>query len=80
MFHENSITVGWYSGAPYTFNFAQNRIKGIGCAVPGSLISIGPLAFFWGEDDIYSFDGQNVEPLGLGVKETVLGSMGPGVY
>jgi hypothetical protein len=75
VFHESSISVGYYSGAPYTFTFRHNAIKNIGCYVPGSLISIGPAALFWGEDDIYSYDGNQLIPLGYGVKETILDNL-----
>lgn len=73
--HEKSITTGYYSGAPYTFSFQHNRIKNIGCYVPGSQISIGHLLFFWGEDDIYQFDGQVVTAIGLGVRNNVIDSL-----
>ncbi|KKN66849.1 hypothetical protein LCGC14_0467170 [marine sediment metagenome] len=73
--HESSITTGQYTGAPYTFSFQHNRIKNIGCYVPGSLISIGHLLFFWGEDDIYQFDGQTVTPIGFGVRNNVIDSL-----
>ncbi len=73
--HEKSITTGHYTGAPYTFSFQHNRIKNIGCYVPGSLISIGHLLFFWGEDDIYQFDGQVVTAIGFGVRNNVIDSL-----
>jgi hypothetical protein len=75
IFHEYSITMGYYAGAPYTFNFRPSRAENIGCFVPTSLISVGDAAFFWGEDDIYMFDGQNAKSIGLGVKETVLDNL-----
>lgn len=73
--HEKSISTGQYSGAPYTFTFQHNRIKNVGCYVPGSVISIGHLLFFWGEDDIYQFDGQRLEPIGFGIRRNVIDSL-----
>jgi hypothetical protein len=70
--HTNSISVGRYSGAPYTFVFEHNRVKNIGCEYPGSVISIGDRIFFWGNDDIYEFDGNAARGIGFGVKETII--------
>lgn len=75
VFHENSINTGYYSGAPYTFAFQHNRIDNVGCYVPGSLISVGGIAYFWGEDDIYMFDGQTLTPIGTNLKDTVIDSL-----
>lgn len=78
VFHENSINVGYFSGAPYTFSFQHNRVENIGCFVPGSLVSIGHACLFWGEDDIYSFNGQVAESIGYGVKEEVINNLNIG--
>lgn len=76
IFFEQSISIGWYSGAPFTFEFpASNIIRDIG-ALPGSIIPVGNGVFFLDRRDIYYFDGKSAPiPLGMGVKNTVLNSI-----
>lgn len=74
VFHRDSITMGWYALAPYTFNFAFHRISGIG-AIEGSVISVGNLVYFFDERDIYAFDGNQAMPIGEGIKRTFLNSL-----
>lgn len=75
VFHENSITTGFYTGAPYTFSFpGSGKISNVG-AIPNTIISIGSIAFFWDRRDLYMYDGNTIEPIGFGVRNTVLGSL-----
>ncbi|MBU0599116.1 hypothetical protein KKF61_09110 [Patescibacteria group bacterium] len=74
VFHKNSVTLAWYAGSPFTFNFAVNRIKNIG-AIPGTILSIGAEVFFWSENDIYKFDGSTITPLGFGIRQAILDNM-----
>ncbi|MEW6096564.1 MAG: hypothetical protein AB1567_08570 [bacterium] len=69
--HDYSLTVMSYSGAPYTFSFRTNIIKGIGCRVPTSLISSGKAIYFWGDKDIYAFDEVSLIPVGFGIRDTL---------
>jgi len=72
IFHQNSITLGVFSGGAYTFSFLQNAVKDIG-ALPGSVISIGVKVFFWSDRDIYEWSGVgDPTPIGAGVKNAVL--------
>lgn len=68
--HKNSLTIGYYVGRPYPFNFITNKIRNVG-AIDGTLISVGNVCYFIGENDIYSFDGNSVTPLGFGVRRTI---------
>lgn len=69
---QNSLTIGYYVGGTYTFNFRINAIKNIGCFYPQSFISIGNEVFFWGRDTIYRFNGSD-SPVDIGkyVKKTI---------
>jgi hypothetical protein len=73
VFHERSITKGRYIGGQYTFDLKQNWISNIG-AVQNTVISVGSIAYFWGEKDLYMFDGQSLTPIGEGIRETLLNS------
>lgn len=77
VFHKNSITIGWYSGSPYTFSFAVSKFKNMG-AIDGSVVSVGDGAFFWGEKDIFYTNGSFIEAVGTGVRNTILGSINLG--
>jgi hypothetical protein len=77
IFHKNAISIGWFSGSPYTFNFSVNKIKKIG-AIPGTQISIGTAVFFWDEKDIYVFDGNTATAIGLGVRNYILNTLNQG--
>ena len=74
IFHENSISLAWYSGAQFTYNFATNKVKNIG-AISGTIISVGEMAYFWDDRDIYRFDGVEARSIGEGVRNTVLSSI-----
>lgn len=72
IFHRDSLSVGWYSGARYTFSFAFNKFSGIG-ATEGSIITVGGNVYFFDERNIYRFDGEaNPVPIGDGVRKTFL--------
>ncbi len=56
---EWSVTIGYYVGGSWTFQFKEDAYKNVGCYYEGSLISIGHSVLFWGADAIYmmSSDG-----------------------
>lgn len=77
IFHKNSISVGWFSGSPYTYNFQANKVKKIG-AIPGTHISIGTAVFFWDDKDVYVFDGNTATSIGYGIRNYVFNSLNRG--
>lgn len=74
IFSRNAISMGWYSGAPFTFSFATNKINNVG-AIPGTIVSVENKIFFWHDTGIYVFDGTNLEQIGMGVRNTILGNL-----
>lgn len=64
---QNSLTIGYYAGGTYTYNFQINAVQNIGCFFPGSFVSIGSEVFFWGKDSIYRFNGE-APPIDIGNK------------
>lgn len=62
---QNSLTIGYYVGGRYTFNFQINAVQNIGCFYPSSFISIGNEVFFWGRESIYRFNGEDA-PVDIG--------------
>jgi hypothetical protein len=72
IFHPNSISIAWWTGAPYNFNFDYNRYLDIG-AIPGSPVMVEGICYFFDEKTIYRWDGINPpEDIGYGVRETIL--------
>lgn len=73
--HRNSITVGWYSKAPYTFSFDSNRVRDKG-AIEGTLITYGNVCYFFDERDIYQMTSDGtITPIGEGIKRTLLNDL-----
>lgn len=72
IFHENNISVAWYTGTPFNFSFDHNRYQDIG-AIPGSPIMVEGVCYFFDEKTIYKWDGINKpEDIGFGVRRTIL--------
>ena len=69
---ENSISLGYYIGGADTYAFKINAVRGVGCYYPQSFISIGIETYFWGKDSIYSYNGVDIEDIGLAIKKTVM--------
>lgn len=74
VFHNNSITVGTYIGAPYTFALDYNKIMNIG-AIRYSTISIGDYCFFLSMNGIYVFTGTEAISIGEGVERFVINNI-----
>ncbi len=74
VFHESSITLGYLvTDGIDTFGFDSNSVKNVGCEYPGSIITVANTAYFWGNDNnIYSFDGSNLTPLGNDIRLSVI--------
>lgn len=65
IFGENRIWLVSYEGPPTVFRFdVVERNRGV--YAPGSLVSVGKVAFFLAEDGWYRFDGQQAVPIGAG--------------
>lgn len=75
VFHENSITIGWWEGYPTYFNFVRNKFTGVG-GIPNTMVSVGNYCYWWDWLDFYVTDGvSEVIPIGTGIKSTILGSL-----
>jgi hypothetical protein len=62
---ERAVWRALYIGSPYIFQFDQ--IDGArGTPAPGSVISVGGLCFYLGEDGFYATDGSSSRPIGAG--------------
>jgi len=62
---ERSMWKMTYTGPPLGFQF--DKLEGIrGTPAPGSLVSIGGLVYYLGEDGFYVFDGSQSSPIGNG--------------
>lgn len=80
IFFDESITIGSYVGAPYTFDFSGvNRVKGIG-AIEGTIVSVGGVCYFWSKENLYMFNGSTAEPIGTGISNYVLDLLNTGYY
>lgn len=78
--HKNSITIGWYSKAPYTFSFDSNKVKDKG-AIEGTLVSCGNACYFFDERDIYQMTADGtIAPIGEGIKRTLLNDLDIGNF
>lgn len=63
IFFERAIVRMEYQGSPLIFRF--DRIEQArGCAASGSIVPLGPAAFYLSDDGFYLFDGQQSVPLG----------------
>lgn len=64
----SSIYVGAYTkdDAVWTWRCVSTSI---GTSAPDSVVSVGREHYFIGDSDIYVFNGQDVKPIGAGVKE-----------
>jgi len=52
-----------YEGPPTVFGFYEVE-RARGTPAPGSVINVGPFAFYLGEDGFYAFDGSRSIPIG----------------
>lgn len=69
-----------YQGLPSVFTF--DMVEGIrGTPAPGSIIAIGGIAYYLGEDGFYAFDGAQSAPIGHGrIDQTFLADVDPAYY
>lgn len=70
VFKEYSIWEVSYVGYPNIFS-ADMVVDGVGCQAPYTLTSLGSEIVFLGNDDVYSFDGRDVKPLGERIRKLI---------
>lgn len=63
IFQQRSIWRMTYVGSPVVFQFDEVE-PGRGTPAPGSVISLGHLIFYLGQDDFYAFNGASSTPIG----------------
>ena len=84
IFSRYSIRTGWLSRGVDVFNFAQ-AVEDLGAAAYSTISANGGV-YYWSDRDIHFFNGQYSQPIGEGVRLTVLGGVGyptstiPGTY
>lgn len=63
IFQQHAVWRVMYAGPPNTFDFLP--AEGIrGTPAPGSIVQLGAIAYYLGEDGFYAFDGANSVPIG----------------
>lgn len=62
---EHRVFRGSYVGPPNIFVF-QTAEGARGCPAPGSIVTLGPVCYYLGEDGFYAFDGAQSFPIGFG--------------
>ena len=80
IFQEHAVWRGYYVGPSSVFNFFP--AEGVrGTSAPGSIVQLGSLVYYLGEDGFYAFDGTQSVPIGLNkVDRTFLTDLNPGMY
>lgn len=77
LFFERAVYRMQYVGAPYFFAFAPAE-KVRGTSAPGSLVQLGAMVYYIGEDGFYAFDGNTSTPIGaLKIDKTFLDLVDP---
>lgn len=71
IFHQNAISIGRYTGSPWTFSLITDKLKDIR-PIPDTMVSYQNACFYWGEKDFYRLDETGNKAIGLGVRNTVL--------
>ena len=66
VYKRRSTYVGRYTGPAEVWNFTQVD-SDVGCVGQDAVCDTGKAHFFIGDDDIYAFDGVQVQPIGRGV-------------
>lgn len=80
IFHEDNISVAWWTGSPFYFSFDYSRYRGIG-AISGTPVMANGRCYFFDEKSIYRWDGVSTpEDIGDGVRERILNFLDIGYY
>ncbi|MDE2100783.1 MAG: hypothetical protein KGL39_26290 [Patescibacteria group bacterium] len=63
IFFERGVFNGFYAGPPNIFNFyPAAAVKG--CLASSSIVQLGTVVYYYGEDGFYSYDGTQALPIG----------------
>ena len=76
IYKERSIWLMSYVGLPDIFSFRE-RISGLGIIGPKAIANFGDEHLFVGNDDIYFFNGESVEPVGEPVRRHLFDNLNP---
>lgn len=72
IYRNSSITDLNATGDALNAFLPENRVFGIGCLLPWSLVSLGQFHIFVGNDfNIYAWDGANLDPIGSPIHQYV---------
>ena len=63
VFQERGVRRMTYTGPPTTFSFLPVE-NARGCVASDSIVVNGGIAYYWGQDGIYAFDGDEAQPIG----------------
>ena len=77
VFKERSIYAGYLSGTPGEIFAFDMKVDGTGCAAGSTIGSVKNFLFFMGFDNIYSFDGLNINTIGDNVKDEIFSLLNP---
>lgn len=64
IFMQKAVWRVLYAGPPGTFDFFPAE-GGVGCNIPGSIVAYANMAYYWGPDGPYKFDGAEATPIGV---------------
>lgn len=76
IYKERSIWLMSYVGLPLIFDFRE-RISGLGIIGPRAIANLGDEHMFVGNDDIYFFNGDSVEPVGEPIRKFFFNDTNP---
>jgi len=76
IYKERSIWLMSYVGLPDIFNFRE-RISGLGILGQKAIANFGDEHLFVGNDDIYFFNGESIEPVGDPIRRYLFDNMNP---
>lgn len=69
-----------YSGPPTTFSILPVD-SARGCAFPSSIVVQNGIAYYWSDDGIFAFNGQEGHPIGVNkIDRTVYADLSPSAY
>lgn len=67
-YKDRAVFIGQYVGAPAVWQWT--RVPGdIGCSNHEAVVNIETAHYFIGQENIYAFDGNTIQPVGDGIKE-----------
>lgn len=76
VFKARAMYIGTFQGAPFFYQFIR-REEDRGCVAQGSIGSYNNMRIWLGEDNVYMFDGNTVQPLGDRILQSLIASINP---